>query len=240
MEVVVYDSYPVMSKKMTDRVIQDLEASEEPLFCVASGDSPSGLYKELVHRHDQQLLDVSGWYFLGLDEWIGLNKDNEGSCSYLLDRQLFQPLGIKEEQICLFDGKTKDPLQECQRVEGVIRQRGPIDVAVVGLGLNGHIGLNEPGTSPELHSHVGKLDTITKEIGQKYFSHPQQLSEGITLGIATLMEAKHLILIVSGHKKAAIVQRAMEGEITENVPASLFRNHPDFTVYLDAEAASLL
>jgi galactosamine-6-phosphate isomerase len=193
-----------------------------------------------VIRYDQQLLNVSNWYFLGLDEWIGLDKNDEGSCRYMLDRHLFQPLKIKEEQICFFEGKANDPVKECQRIEDFIRLRGPIDAAVLGLGMNGHIGLNEPGTSPHLRSHITDIDAVTRQVGQKYFSSPQLLSRGITLGIATLMEAKRLILIVSGRKKAPIVKRVLEEKISGDLPATLLRDHPDLTIYLDAGAAALL
>jgi galactosamine-6-phosphate isomerase len=240
MKILISDSYESMSKNASDDVIQKLQSTEQPLFCVASGESPNGLYKELVDRHHQKLLDVSGWYFLGLDEWVDLDKNDQGSCRYVLDRHLFDPLKVKEERICFFNGKFCDPVSECERVEEFIRLNGPIDLAVLGLGMNGHVGLNEPGVSPFLRCHVSKIDEMTRMVGQKYFTHPQLLSKGITLGIATLMEAKHLILLISGVKKAAITQRVLKQEISNDLPASLLRNHPDFTVYLDKGAASHL
>ena len=106
--------------------------------------------------------------------------------------------------------------------------------------MNGHIGLNEPGTSPQLYSHVSTIHAVTNAVGQKYFSKPQQLTQGITLGIATLMKAKYLFLLVSGQKKAGILKQAIEDDITEEVPATLLRNHPQFYIYADKEAASLL
>lgn len=240
MNTLIFDSYTAMSKKAADAVIQKLQSVKHPVFCVASGESPNGLYKELAERHDRGDLDISAWYFLGLDEWMGLGKNDEGSCRYMLDRHLFQPLKVKEDRICFFDGRTNDPDAECRRVEEFIHTRGPVEVAVLGLGMNGHVGLNEPGTSCTLRSHVSVIDKLTETVGQKYFTRPQSLNRGITLGLATLMEVKQLILMVSGEKKAPVLQQVLEGEITEKLPASLLRQHPDFNVYLDAEAAACL
>ena len=104
--------------------------------------------------------------------------------------------------------------------------------------MNGHVGMNEPGTDPDLHSHVSDIDVITQQVGQKYFKKSRQISRGITLGIADIMEARHVILLVSGNKKATIVQQILEGEISEEFPASLLRRHKSFSVYLDEEAGS--
>ena len=240
MKILVEETYELMSKQVADVIIKLIQPVTEPLVCVASGDSPKGLYKELKIQQENRIIDVHKWYFLGLDEWIGLGERDEGSCRYMLNRDLFKPLNIQQEKICCFDGNTSDTEAECSRIENYIYQHNAIDVAILGLGMNGHIGLNEPGTSPLLYSHVSVIDPITNKTGQKYFSKPQTLTQGITLGIATLMKAKHLILLVSGQKKAGILKQAIEGEISEKVPASLLRNHPNFYIYADKEAASLL
>ena len=172
MKVLISDSYESLSKQVAADIIQNLQSLKNPLFCVASGDSPKGLYKELVNCYNQGQLDISNWNFLGLDEWMGLDKNDVGSCRYMLDRDLFHPLQVKEERICFFDGKTNDPTGECQRVEKFIQNQGPINIAVLGLGMNGHIGLNEPGTPASLRSHVSIIDQVTQQVGQKYFSAP--------------------------------------------------------------------
>ena len=240
MKIFIDNTYDDMSKHVADDVINIMQPLSQPLFCVASGHSPKGLYKELARLQNESLLNILQWYFLGLDEWIGLDRNDEGSCRYMLNEDVFKPLHVKEEKICCFDGKANDTDKECERIENFIQQHGGIDVAILGIGMNGHIGLNEPGTSSTSPSHVSVVDEVTKKVGQKYFSRPQNLMHGITLGLATLMDAKHLILLVSGEKKAAILQQALEGEKTENIPASLIRDHPDFMVYADKDAAKLL
>jgi glucosamine-6-phosphate isomerase len=185
-------------------------------------------------------VDVRAWNFLGLDEWVGLNGADEGSCRFHLDNQFFKPLQIAADKILFVDGRSEDPLRECEMVERSIQQQGGIDVAVVGLGMNGHIGMNEPGTSVNQRTHLSRLDPLTIQVGQKYFQKSQPLFEGLTLGLGTLMEAKYVVLLVNGVKKASIVKQVLEGPITEHVPGSLFRDHPGFIVYLDKEAASML
>ena len=169
-----------------------------------------------------------------------MNGNDEGSCRFHLNNQLFNPLQIAEKQISFFDGRAKDLNEECDRIENFIKEHGGIDLAIVGLGMNGHVGMNEPGTSPSLHSHVAEIDSITQQVGQKYFKEKTALSKGITLGIANLMEARNVFLLVNGKKKAEIVKQVLEGEISEQFPASFLRNHKNFSVYLDDEAASLL
>jgi galactosamine-6-phosphate isomerase len=240
MQVFIADTYELMSKQAADAIAEMLRPFETPLVCVASGDSPKGLYKEWKLQQEKKIIDVHKWNFLGLDEWVGLDENDEGSCRYMLNNDVFYPLDIQSEKICCFDGKSTDTAAECDQIENYIHKHTAIDVAVLGLGMNGHIGLNEPGTSPLEYSHVSTVHPVTKAVGQKYFSKPQLLTEGITLGLATLMEAKHLILLVSGQKKAAILQQALEGPVTEQVPASLLRHHRGFEVYADKEAAALL
>lgn len=240
MQLFISDTYESMSAKAAEKVIEKMNDNPNGLLSPASGDSPTGLYKELVNQISDKKIDISGWKFVGLDEWIGMNGADEGSCRFYLDKQLFGPLNISENNICFFDGKEKNLDDECTKVEKFINEHGQIDMAIVGLGLNGHVGMNEPGTSPSLHSHVAEIDPLTQQVGQKYFKEKTHISQGLTLGIANLMEAKNVILIVSGSKKAEIVRRLLEEEISEQLPASLLRNHKNFCVYLDAEAASLL
>ena len=240
MKIFTGDTYQVMSGQAASDIISLTQTIKNPVLCTASGDTPAGLYKELVNEINQQKIDVSGWYFVSLDEWVGLNGGDEGSCRFHLNNQLFNPLQVAKDNIGFFDGKETDLNNECQNVENFIAEHGGIDIAILGLGMNGHVGMNEPGTSPALRSHVTELDNQTKKIGQKYFIKEQQLSQGITLGLATLMEASTIILVVSGRHKAEIAKKVLEGEISEQLPASLLRRHPGLRVYLDKEAASLL
>ncbi|MCW3106683.1 MAG: glucosamine-6-phosphate deaminase [Segetibacter sp.] len=238
MKLYVADTNEEMSKKVLEDILQLTQDYKNPLICPASGDTPAALYKALTEFMHKTNAVISDWYFVGLDEWAGMNGNDEGSCRYYLDRQLFEPLEVADQNICFFDGRSNELQLECEKVEEFIKQHDGIDVAIVGLGMNGHVGMNEPGTSPELRSHVADIDPVTQQVGQKYFKEKKQITQGITLGIATIMEADNIILMVSGSHKAEIVQKVLEGEISNELPASLLRNHPGLRVYLDKDAAS--
>jgi galactosamine-6-phosphate isomerase len=240
METFIADTYEQMSKQAANDVIGLMQSSTNKLLCTASGDTPAGLYKEIVEKVNNKELNMDDWKFVGLDEWAGMNGSDEGSCRYHLDKQFFYPLKIEEEKICFFDGRAANLEDECQRTEDFIQQHGGIAVAILGLGTNGHIGMNEPGTPPQLHSHVAEIDSETQKVGQKYFSSPRSITHGITLGIANLMEAQQIILLVSGAHKAGIVKRIVEEEASEQLPASLLKQHPGLKIYLDAEAAQFI
>ncbi len=240
METFIAADYNELSQRAAADLVAITNNKKEPLICIASGDSPAGMYKVIVDKVTNQQLDVADWNFLSLDEWVGLNGSDEGSCRYHLNNQLLHSLKIADDKIAFFDGRATDLSQQCIMAEDCIQQHGGIDVAILGLGLNGHIGMNEPGTSITTRTHVGLLDLQTQQVGQKYFQKEQLLTSGITLGLATLIEAKHIFLLVSGSKKAAIVKQMLQDEISENIPATLFRNHPGLKIYLDKEAAQLL
>ncbi|MCO4294538.1 glucosamine-6-phosphate deaminase [Solitalea sp. MAHUQ-68] len=239
MKIIVADTYEDLSLQVANDVVQYLSKAGTPLFCPASGDTPAGLYAELVKQQQQGIINTSNWRFVGLDEWGGMNGEDEGSCRFYLNKQLFFPIQTPEENIVFFNGKVENPIVECERIEEFIDHHKGIDVVVLGLGMNGHIGMNEPGTSSDLYSHVSTLDTVTQEVGQKYFSSQKKLLTGLTLGVASIMDAKHVILMVSGEKKSSIVKKVIEGAITTEVPASLLRNHPSFCIYMDNAAAGL-
>lgn len=240
MNIVVKPSYDVLSAAVADEVVNYLRLATHPLFCPASGDTPAGLYNELVRRQQNGSIDTDQWFFVGLDEWAGMNGADQGSCRFYLDRQLFGPLHVPEDRIRFFDGRAKNPQEECGLVEQFIDRREGIDVVVLGLGMNGHVGMNEPGVDPDLLSHVAELDAVTKQVGQKYFTSEKELTQGLTLGITTILRARRIILMVNGEKKSSIVQRVVQGDVTQYVPASLLRNHPGFSIFLDETAASKL
>ncbi len=240
MKLSISQDFAALSRKAADDLVAILKTKQKPLLCVASGDSPSGIYQNLVLRAQAGQLDLSEWLFLGLDEWVGLNGADEGSCRYHLNKQFFFPLRVPEHHICFFDGRASDLNQQCTQTESFIASHGGIELAILGLGLNGHVGMNEPGTSASSRSHVTALDPLTTQTGQKYFTEKQSLNDGITLGLGTLAQARNIFLVVSGPKKADIIKKVLEAEITDQVPASLLRNHPGLHLYLDNEAARLL
>jgi glucosamine-6-phosphate isomerase len=240
MKIIVNESYEDMSRAAAKEILQLLQPLSSPLICIASGDTPAGLYREMVDQVNKKRIKTSEWNYVGLDEWMGMNGYMEGSCRYYIDQQLFDPLNVPIKRIAFFDGTVSDPGHECERVERFIQAHKKIDIAILGLGMNGHIGMNEPGTSASLRSHVSKLDPQTQEVGQKYFKSKTPLTKGLTLGLATILEAKDIFLLVSGTKKATIANKMITEEISEQLPCTLLRNHKGLRMYLDKEAAAQL
>jgi len=241
MQIIISEDYSSLSMQAAELVASFLrESSTTPLLCAASGDSPLGLYNQLCQLKQQGIIDTSKWAVVSLDEWVGLNLADEGSCASSIALNLTKPLKLDEKNVCFFDGRRSDTEVVCREVESFIDRFKGIDVAILGLGMNGHIGLNEPGTPASIRTHVSTLEPLTKQVGQKYFDKPMALQQGITLGIGNLMESKHLILVVNGSKKADIVKQMLEGPVTESLPASLFLSHPSIYIFLDKEAASKL
>ncbi|QMU31616.1 glucosamine-6-phosphate deaminase [Adhaeribacter radiodurans] len=229
-----------MSKAVAEFVVEYVQQKPTALLCFPSGESPTGLLQQLLQYAQAGNVDFSQCTFIGLDEWVGLDETNEGSCRYYLQQNLFGPLGISPEKAIVFNGKAPDLDQECQRINAIIQKHGSLDIMLVGIGMNGHIGLNEPGVSFDLYAHHMPLAEVTVTVGQKYFKQPTALTEGITLGLKHFQEARVPILIAAGAKKAAILAQALEGEVTNQVPASILQTLPNALVYLDWAAAGEL
>jgi glucosamine-6-phosphate isomerase len=240
MQVKVYKTYTAMSDAAAEFFIQQVRASAVPHVCLASGETPTGTLDRLVSEAKAERVDFSKCIFVGLDEWIGMDKSDTGSCQHYVYNKFFYPAGISEAKIIFFDAKAADPQKECNRINSYLKTNGPLDVVLVGVGMNGHIGLNEPGVSPEMESHVVDLETSTKQVAQKYFTKQTTVEKGITLGLKTIMNARNVLVIASGVKKAAIIQRILEGPVTSEVPGSILQRHPNCYLFLDEDAASKL
>lgn len=236
MNLRVFPDPAALSQHTAAHIAQTIRRKPDALLCLASGDTPTEAYRLLAQMAQAGELDLSRCHFIGLDEWVGFGPTDEGSCGYYLYRDLFTPARVRPDQITYFDAKADDLLAECRRVDRVLADAGGLDLLLVGIGLNGHIALNEPGTSFALRSHVSELAETTIQVGQKYFSQATPLSRGITLGLQHLMEAKDVILMASGAKKAAIIRQALHGPVTEQCPASLIQTHPNAQVWVDEQA----
>jgi galactosamine-6-phosphate isomerase len=239
MQIKISDTYEIMSQLCVTDLLDKIKDIPEPLICTASGDTPKGMYHDLVNRVRENKIDISNWRFIGLDEWAGMNGTDEGSCRWHLNNQLFRPLNIQNDQIIFFDGKATNLEGECARIEDYIKRKGGIDAAILGLGMNGHIGMNEPGTLPSSRSHIAHIDPVTAKVGQKYFTKETKLSTGVTLGIKTISGARYIMLLANGSKKAEIVHTVLSSSATPEIPATLLTGHTGFCIYLDKEAASL-
>ncbi|GAB3327142.1 glucosamine-6-phosphate deaminase [Larkinella ripae] len=233
----IFADYEALSRYTARHIADLLNRKPDALICAASGDTPVGTYRALVELVRKGETRVDRCTFVGLDEWVGLGPESEGSCANYLQRELFGPLNISPEHYRLFDAKAADLDAECADMTRFVDDRGGFDLILVGVGLNGHIALNEPGTPFTLKAHVSELAETTITVGQKYFSTPTPLTLGVTTGLQQLMDAREAILIASGSKKADVIKTALEGPITEEFPASIMQQHPNSSIWVDQAAA---
>ncbi len=175
---------------------------------------------------------------IGLDEWVGLDGNAEGGCKKYIIDNVIKPLELPEENVFFFNACAEDLAEECAKTDAYLKEYGPIDISLMGVGMNGHIALNEPGCDFEAKAHTVPLDPVTVEVAQKYFHRPTPVTHGITLGMKQIWGSRLLIVIANEAKKQAIMYAAIYGEVTNAVPASALQNHPNCIVSLDAAADS--
>jgi galactosamine-6-phosphate isomerase len=240
MELIIEKDYEGMSARAAAFIVDTIRSKPDALLCLAAGDTPRLAYSLIGEIASKNNTDLSQCKFISLDEWVGIPPENEGSCQYFLRSTVFGPLKIAEKNIHLFDALSTDLKTECRMMDEFILRNGGIDLIVVGVGRNGHIGFNEPGVPFEQYSHVVDLDNTTKTVGQKYFRENTSLQKGITLGLQYLLEAKRAVMIANGNKKAEVIRMAIEDDISPAMPASVIRKHHNSITIVDKEAASLL
>lgn len=216
-----------------------IKEKPQSVICLATGHSPLLTYKLLVNLIIEQNIPIDKVTFLGLDEWLGIAPHVEGSCYHFLYKHVFNPLQVRASQIKLFNSLSSSIDQDCNAMNAFTCQHG-IDLMVVGVGMNGHIGLNEPGCDIHARAHIVSLDSITQVVGQKYFKEPVNITKGITLGLQQVLSSKLLIVIANGQHKSKIVYRMLNDEVSNNVPATYVRTHPNSHIFLDTQAGSSL
>ncbi len=224
MTIQTFPTHADLSQHAAEQLASLITQKPDALLCVASGDTPIETYQRFATACREPVsIDVSRCQFVGLDEWVGFGPDDAGSCSYYVFRDLFVPLGLRPDQIHVFDAKADDLQAECTRIDAVIDRHGGLDLLLVGMGMNGHIALNEPGTPFTNGCHVVELAESTKTVGQKYFAQPTDLTYGITLGLRHLTAAHRVMLMVSGAKKAPSCAMPSPAPLPNSYPPVLSR-----------------
>lgn len=240
MELKVYADERLLADAASEIIISIVVQKPTAVVCFATGDSPKLTYQLLTEKVKTRNIDFSNCFIIGLDEWLGIPPDNSGSCHYFLHHYLLHPLAIHSSRAFLFNGLTENEQESCKEMNQLIAAAGGIDFMLVGIGLNGHIGFNEPGTDENSLAHVAMLDNTTRTVGQKYFETTVSINKGITLGLKQVMEARTLLMIANGTKKAPVIKKLLEEEITRDFPGSLIRRHARSILAIDAAAASEL
>ena len=237
MQTKIFDNELLLADAVADALVELIQQKPEAVICMASGGSPKLSCEHFVNQVRSMNLDTSKFFFVGLDEWVGITPETPGSCANDFQERIFEPLNISKSQYHLFNALSDDPITECRKMDEVIRSKGGIDIMVVGIGMNGHIGFNEPGVDFNHHAHLATLAPITSQVGQKYFKTPMQLTQGLTLGFSYLKEAAKVLLIATGNSKASIIKTAIEGPVSSSVPASYMQTLDHGLIFLDQQAA---
>lgn len=207
----------------------------DTILCAATGSSPTHTYAQLVERARERPGLFDKLRVLQLDEWVGLTKDDPGSCQTYLRRHLITPLGIDESRYVAFSSCAPEPAAECGRVADWLDAHGPIDLCVLGLGLNGHIALNEPQDELQLHPHVARLTEQTRE--HPMIAHAQdRVRSGMTVGVGDILRSRQVLLLVSGAVKKSALQRLLKPTVSTHYPSSLMHLHPNALCLCDSPA----
>ncbi|SHE88410.1 glucosamine-6-phosphate deaminase [Caldanaerobius fijiensis DSM 17918] len=241
MRIFITEDYKDMSRKAAEMVAWEIKNKPNLVLGLATGSTPLGMYGELVEMYKKGIIDFSNVVSFNLDEYIGLPADHEQSYHYYMHKNFFDHINIKPENIHIPDGCAEDLEEECEKYEEAIREAGGIDLQILGLGVNGHIGFNEPDTNIDTKTHVVQLAKETIEANKRFFHSADEVPRrAITMGIGTIMKAKKIILLASGENKAKAIRETIKGYLTTNVPSTVLALHPDVTLVIDRKAASLI
>ena len=241
MRIICAKDYKEMSEMAADIIGAQVLLKPDAVLGLATGSTPIGTYEELVRRYEAGRLDFSKIKTVNLDEYRGLTRDNDQSYYYFMHTHLFDHININKNNTNVPDGMEPDALKAGQDYENIIKNYGGIDLQLLGLGNNGHIGFNEPGDEFIDKTHVVDLTESTIEANKRFFKSIDDVpKQAYTMGIGSIMRAKRVLMVVNGKGKAEIVKEAFFGPITPKVPASILQLHNDFILIGDAEALSCL
>lgn len=239
MDIIRARDYEDMSLKAAGIVADLIRKKPDAVLGLATGSSPIGLYKALIDMYQRGELDMSGVTTANLDEYVGLSPDNEQSYRYFMDHYLFDHVNIDKARTFVPDGMAEDSDAECRRYEALLSKIGERDLQLLGLGLDGHIGFNEPSEAFSDVTCCVELDQSTIEANKRFFSSAEEVpGKAYTMGIGTIMRAKKILMVVNGEAKADILEKVIRGPVCPGVPASILRFHRDVTIVADEAALS--
>ena len=237
MKIYKAKDYKDMSRKAANIISAQVIMKPNCVLGLATGSTPIGTYDQLVEWYNKGDLDFSEVTTVNLDEYKGLPRTNDQSYYYFMHQHLFDRVNIDPERTNVPNGMEPDAEKECGRYEQLIRSLGGVDLQLLGLGHNGHIGFNEPGEAFEKETHCVDLTESTIEANKRFFASADDVpKQAYTMGIKTIMQAKKILIVVNGENKADIVERAFFGPVTPEVPASILQLHNDVTLVGDEAA----
>lgn len=241
MKIIRAKDYDDMSRKAANVLAAQVLLKPDSVLGLATGSSPLGMYQQLIERCKKGDISFAKVVSINLDEYAGLAPEHPQSYRYFMDHNLFNHIDIPPASTHLPNGLAEDATGECERYEALIASHGGIDMQLLGLGNNGHIGFNEPGGSFEKATHKVQLTESTIDANKRFFDSLDEVPRyAYTMGIRAIMQARRVLLVVAGSQKAQIVREAFFGPVTPEVPASILQLHGDVTLVGDEEAFSLI
>lgn len=239
MNIIKAKDYKDMSRKAANIISAQIIMKPDCVLGLATGSTPLGTYAQLIDWYQKGDLDFSRVSSVNLDEYRGLPKENDQSYHYFMQHNFFEHINIQPDHTFVPDGMEADSEKACLAHEEVIRTLGGVNLQLLGLGNNGHIGFNEPGAAFEKETHLVDLTESTIQANSRFFEKPEDVpTQAYTMGIKTIMQAKKILVVVNGIGKADIMAKAFWGSVTPQVPASILQMHPDVTLVADEEALS--
>lgn len=241
MNIIVFPEAQTATDFVAEKLVNTILKKPDAVLGLATGGTMPPVYAALLRAARNRQVSLSDLRSFNLDEYVGLAPDHPQSYHHFMRKHLFDHIDAKTNNLFVPRGDHPEPAQEASRYEGAIIEAGGIDVQLLGLGANGHIGFNEPSASFSSRTRVETLTDDTRLANARFFKADESVpSQAITVGIATILDARSILLLATGEAKARAVQAMIEGPIEENCPASALRNHPSVTVALDVGAASRL
>jgi len=240
MKVIITKNYSELSKKASEIIIKETAAKANLVMGFATGSTPLGLYRELIKAERAGKINFSRVTTFNLDEYYPIKRTDKNSYCYFMFKNLFNKVKIKKSKINVLNSETKNPREECKLYQDKLG-RNKIDIQILGIGSNGHIGFNEPGSSFNSRTRLVNLTEKTIKDNSRFFARKEDVpKKGLTMGIADIMDAKKIVLLASGPNKAKAIKRMIEGPINKSCPASILQKHPNTIIILNKEAASLI
>ena len=240
MKIIITKDYEELSAKAAEIMLEVVRRKPHAVLGLATGTTPLGLYANMIADHKENGTDYSGIRTANLDEYKGLPKTHDQSYAYFMRKNLFDGLGIAPESTNIENGMAEDAAAECARYDALLEAL-PRDIQLLGLGSNGHIAFNEPGTPFGSGTHVVTLAESTVKDNARLFKDISEVPrQAFTMGIKQIMQAKKVLILASGANKAEAVCKMVKGDVTESVPASVLQLHPDCVLIADEAAAKLL
>ena len=241
MKIIKAKSYEDMSRKAANVISAQVILKGNCVLGLATGSTAVGIYRQLIDWYQKGDIDFSDVRTVNLDEYVGLASDHEQSYRHYMNKNFFEHVNIKMKNTHLPNGMAENVEEECRRYDALIQGLGGIDLQLLGLGHNGHVGFNEPDEAFEKLTHCVRLKESTRKANARFFDNEEQVpKEAITMGIKSIMQAKRIVLCVSGASKAEILKKVLTGPVTPALPGSILQMHPNLTVVADEEALSLL